>query len=240
MMERFKGQYSTAESLVGVMQRVSPSLARQTIIWNANEMIKDRTAVRVGRGVYGFMDKATFEPKATGDLDELVNAVASAFPYLRVTLWDTSWLNDLMELQPFISMLMVESDAIALEPLFSALRKDGHEAFLKNDINGLERYRQTSQPVILGRLPKAGPVRVLGGNTSIATLEKILVDLCCDRELFGAYQDELVSIFQEATERYAVNYSTIVRYATSRGRKADVVDLLLATDEYNKVKGLLR
>lgn len=66
------------------------------------------------------------------------------------------------------------------------------------------------------------------------------MDLVCDDRLYGQYQGtELENIFKNATEKYAINYSQMMKYALARKRRADVEILLNSIDNFRKVRSLL-
>ena len=65
------------------------------------------------------------------------------------------------------------------------------------------------------------------GDVSIPKLEKILVDLVCDKDLFVSFQgEELRNIYRRALTDYDVSLSTIRRYASRRGRLEEVNRLI--------------
>ena len=64
-------------------------------------------------------------------------------------------------------------------------------------------------------------------NILTITLEKMIVDLFCERSLFVAFQgSELVHIINNAYERYAINFTTLLHYARRRGKEKDIKQYL--------------
>ena len=52
------------------------------------------------------------------------------------------------------------------------------------------------------------------------TIEKLLVDVFCDDEIFAAQQGtEMETIFREAFEKYTINENKMLRYADRRRKK---------------------
>ena len=63
----------------------------------------------------------------------------------------------------------------------------------------------------------------------------MLIDTFCDKDIFYFYQGaELVNIFEQAIERYHINFSTLLNYAAQRGKKEEIIDLLLNNVQINK------
>jgi len=58
-------------------------------------------------------------------------------------------------------------------------------------------------------------------------IEKILVDLYCDKNLFVSYQgDELSNIWRDAFKKYLVNISTMVNYSRRKGKQKEIVGFM--------------
>jgi hypothetical protein len=56
----------------------------------------------------------------------------------------------------------------------------------------------------------------------IPTLEKLLVDIIIDKELFAAQQGELDFIYKSAFDKYDVNKAKMKRYAIRRNKEQDL------------------
>jgi hypothetical protein len=113
-------------------------------------------------------------------------------------------------------------------------------AYAKKDFARLERYISSSQPVVIRPELAVNPNLPKENNIRTANLEKILVDLVCDADIYRQYQgEELQNIYKNATEMYAVNYSQLLKYAAARKKKAEVLDMLRDSGEFMKVKNLI-
>ena len=70
------------------------------------------------------------------------------------------------------------------------------------------------------------PVQLIE-KINVPRLEKILVDLFCDKDLLYAYQgSELSNIFQKAFSTYALNISSLVNYSRRRAREKELIDFI--------------
>jgi len=65
---------------------------------------------------------------------------------------------------------------------------------------------------------------------TVPRLEKILVDVIGDNELFFASGYETYNIFEFALERNHINKSKLLRYASRRNRKEKVVQIIQSID----------
>jgi hypothetical protein len=61
----------------------------------------------------------------------------------------------------------------------------------------------------------------------VPTLEKILVDLYSDSDIFYFLQGkEMLTIFENALEKYTVNIDRLLRYAARRNRKEELQKII--------------
>lgn len=90
------------------------------------------------------------------------------------------------------------------------------------------------EPWIVLPLVSESPTQELNG-ISTTTLEKMLVDLFCDPILFSAQQgSEMDHIFKEAFEKYAINESKMLRYASRRRKRSELDNYLNETSKYRQ------
>ena len=240
IIAQWSGKYCTIDDISSSVMAGCSKVSRKTIIWKINQLIKAEQVVRVGRGVYLIAYKRKFKQIVSVAAGQACKVLADKLKYLEVTLTDTGSLGELMVLQPFSSVINMEVKKTAVNAVVSTLRKEKIPAYRKNDYPKLERYVESNQPILVRPELSVNPTLPKDKNVRLATLEKILVDLVCDADIYGQYQDnELINIYRNATDLYAVNYSQILKYAAARGKKDDVINNLQETSEYMKVKGLL-
>ena len=81
--------------------------------------------------------------------------------------------------------------------------------------------RALDNAIIIKNLNSEAPIQKWN-NINVPTLEKILVDIIADDELFAAQQGELEFIFKSAFDKYNINESKMKRYASRRNREAEI------------------
>ena len=80
--------------------------------------------------------------------------------------------------------------------------------------------------IIIKNLTVTSPLQEVQ-SIIVPTVEKIMVDLFVDDELFVTYQGaELKSIYQELFNTYSVNQSTLKQYAHKRHTKDKLISFL--------------
>ena len=84
----------------------------------------------------------------------------------------------------------------------------------------IENYVYASkEAIIVKALLSESPIQSAGG-VPVQSLEKIMVDLYADSNLFLFLQgNELVNIFRNAFEKYTINRDKLMRYAKRRNKE---------------------
>jgi len=240
ILNRYNGQYCTIDDIVGFIEGLGMDAPRKTVIWNVNDLVRQGKAARFGRGVYGFMPKARFSPAIGETAERACTLLRDKFKYLNVTVTDTGVLAQFMNLQPFATVVVIETLKSAAGAVMSALRREGVDAYAKKDFALLEAYISSSQPFVIRPELSVNPKLPQKANVRVASLEKILVDLVCDEDIYGQYQgEELQNIYSNATGAYAVNYTQMLKYATARKKKGPVLETLQNTEVFSQLRGLL-
>jgi len=240
ILNKYGVQYNSIDDIVKFIEGLNGETPRKTVVWHVNDLVRQGKAARFGRGVYGFMAKARFNPILSEKTEQVCSMLHDKFKYLVVTVTDSCILGQFMSLQPFSTVTVIETRKSAASAVLSALRKEGVEAYAKSDFPKLERYISSSQPFVIRPDLTVNPNLPQENNVRTANLEKLLVDLVCDEDIYGQYQgEELQNIYKNATDSYAVNYSQMLKYAAARKKKDPVLDMLGGTAIFNKIKDLL-
>lgn len=189
---------------------------------------KRAVIISVDSGVYCIPDGnylsqvlKKYIPVFSPELRQLYSIIKTAFPYSSCLVWETSVLHEFMLHQPGQSMRIVETEKEVAESVFNFLnRQFGGRVFLHPDRLTFERYIITrSDSIIITTLLTQSPQQKVE-DIPTAKLEKILVDVFANEDIFYIFHgEELTHIFETAFERYHVSQKTLFRYA--RRRKID-------------------
>ena len=182
---------------------------------------------RKGRGVYKIGKTTVFVPYLDNKTKTIYKKILSKFPYSTVCVWDTSLLNEFTLYFSDRHFTLIEVDKESIESVFYSMRENYDHVFLNPNNGILEQYVFNSTiPLIVKPLISEAPLQSIS-NTHTITIEKLLVDLCCDEDLFQFYQgSEKKRIFNEAYAKYTVNNNKLLRYASRRGRKEEIEKMI--------------
>ncbi len=220
----------TVKDLREYYQRSDTNFNESAFKWRIHDIQKRELIRSVKRGVYTFQPRHLYQPGISNRLKKKYKEIKKAFPYTGCCLWETQWLNELMNHQPGLFMDLIEMENEAAQSVFHYLQhQDKREkVYFKPTEKEIEQYIASNrQSIIIRPMITQAPTQEQEG-ICIPKLEKILVDLFSDRSLFIAYQgQELVTIFKNAYRQFPVNISTLFRYAQRRKKKDRLKDFIL-------------
>jgi predicted aldo/keto reductase-like oxidoreductase len=128
-------------------------------------------------------------------------------------------------LDNYLQKLQTEkADRIFLNNLNTESNK---RVFLLPSLTDFERYISTNDAIIIRLLISESPLQLVEG-ISTPTIEKVLVDIVGDVEFSFLQGSEINHVYTTIFERHNVNKNKLLRYATRRGRKEEVEQLINA------------
>ena len=208
LLNKFRDEYLTIKDLLAVGESLGEKIETSTAVWTMNNLIKSDEATRVGRGVYYMAPPREYKPQLSGLGRTVESFMADRFKYTPVILLDSAWLHGFMEQQPFMTTIAAEVDEAAIEGVISALKTMDYEAVPKNDFRKVEPYLKTSEPIIVTKSLRLSPATKIGKTISLAKLEKMLVDIVSEPEIYSQYQGwEMENIYINSIKDYDVNFS---------------------------------
>ena len=192
-----------------------------------SRLIKAGVLNKHGQGCYSFSKKQFYIPEVTNKLITINRKLIRNFPLLKFCIWRTSSVNEFMLHQPFRFYIIIETESEAVESVFNFLQNDFNNVFIRPDGDILYNYATSkSDCLIIRNLVSEAPLQAVGKLTTI-TIEKMLVDIFIDHDLFITYQGhELLIIFQGAFKKYIVSQKRLLRYAYRRGKKNEILSYI--------------
>ena len=215
------------EKLGNLIKKDFPELSEGTISVYLSKLKKAGIINNPERGVYSITDKEVFNPEINQSLKKIYNKIHKEFPFVDICVWNTKWLNDFMRHQPFKYYTVIEVEKEADEQVFNAISEWNKNVYFNPDEEILERYisSNSEEVTIIKNLVTEAPTSKRN-KIEIPTLEKILVDIIIDKELFAAQQGELDIIYSTAFKKYAINTAKMKRYAIRRNKESEVEKMI--------------
>ena len=186
------------EELVLAIGNDFPNWTSNTVKVYLSKLKKEGIVNNPSRGTYTISDEKTFNPNIPQNLKKIADKIQKEYPYVISCVWNTNWLNDLMRHQPFKQYTVIEVEKEAAEQVFNYLNDNYKNVFLNPDSEIFELYISSLDEIIIVKnLISEAPFEKIN-KVTIPTLEKLLVDMLIDKELFAAQQGEIEFIFKTA------------------------------------------
>lgn len=227
VLVRYLGQNKTINTLklLELLATQEKDIKLTSIRWYLFDFKREGLIADVSRGVYT-LQRHDFHPDIKlHNIKKISNKIHTNLPYLKYCIWTTSWLRDLMIHQPATSISLIEVEAGAENSIFSLLQDDIEGALIKPTTIEIERYVLGSNKFIIKPLVHDSPIAK--HQVPIPRIEKILVDLFIEKDLFLPFQGkELTNIYANAFSDFSVNLTTLLAYAERRKKKNDIIEYL--------------
>ena len=215
---------------------INPNLLLETVQNNLKKNLIEGLSVEVvenikdiKRGVYKLGSFKEFIPLIKPNVKRLYNYLIKVYPSVQITIWETSWLHDFMNHQPFNSFIIIEIDKDVLEPAFYFLKEKRNLVYINPKKEDIEKYISNENVIIIKSIIQGSP-NIKIKKINIPKIEKILVDIFFENSLFRTFQgQELINIFKRVFEEYTINLTTLLRYARKRGIKEKINDFIVNT-----------
>jgi len=138
-----------------------------------------------------------------------------------------------MKHQPFHHYLVVEVEKVAAEAVFSFLNLSLKNVFLNPDEEIFDRYISNFEDVVIVKnLISEAPLLEVH-QVYIPAIEKLIVDIKTDVNLFSAQHDEFEYIIKSISEMYIINKARMERYAKRRNKQSDIKKALRKSRKNN-------
>ncbi|MCF6347354.1 MAG: hypothetical protein L3J20_03535 [Flavobacteriaceae bacterium] len=199
---------------------MEPTIKKTTISWRIYKLIEQGVLQRIGRGKYKIGKQKEFVPEPSKGIESLFLKLKKEYPFLDISIWTTEWLAQWMLHLPNKHMIIIEVEKDSEESVFYYLSERYKNVFLKPDNEILNRYVDNKNNIVVVKnLVTGAPLQEIN-KIKIPHIEKILVDLLLDTDLFSAYQGrDLDSIIENYFEHFTINKDKMLRYADRRRKK---------------------
>jgi len=227
---KFKGKpFFTYKELYEFYSEKETDLKIGTFKWRIYKLKEKGIIKDIKRGVYKLGSFKEFIPLIKPNVKRLYNYLIKVYPSVQITIWETSWLHDFMNHQPFNSFIIIEIDKDVLEPAFYFLKEKRNLVYINPKKEDIEKYISNENVIIIKSIIQGSP-NIKIKKINIPKIEKILVDIFFENSLFRTFQgQELINIFKRVFEEYTINLTTLLRYARKRGIKEKINDFIVNT-----------
>ena len=216
--------YSESE-IIEAIRKATPSVSETKVKWLLFDLERTHVITRIGSKKY-----VTGGRLYTADLSEpaanIDSAVSQHYPEIEYVIWESSQLNEWINLMLAKNVIFVEVESGLKDYVFSFLQEQygrTHTVLLDPDHEMLSRYID-NDPVVVRQLFSRSP-RGRKGHRII--LEKLLVDVVSDKllkSMIGTNDRE--EIVRGMSVNYSLNITKILAYAKRRRCESEIQQIL--------------
>lgn len=199
-------------------------ISKVALSWHLRKMVGDNILFKLGRGIYTLQNTQThkYVPRIEKKTIKVWKALTTAFPFLTISAFDGKVLADFQHHVSSNNLHYIEVERDAMESVFHYLKKQGYAAYLNPDKDFVYNYISMSdEAFIIKPLISESPLIEFKGIKT-PSLEKILVDILCDSDMDYLHGSEWYRIFEYAHTMYAINRTSMLRYASRRNAKQTI------------------
>lgn len=228
LSQYFKDRGSfTTNDVSDFFAKTDPDIKRTTVNWRIYELVRQGLLKRIGRGMYALGQADCFLPLLTKKQQTISNRLKKQFPLITFCCWHTSALKEFFQHVAVYDFLLVEAEREAVDAVFYFVKETHQNTFKEPSREIMENFvLDGKDAVIVKSLVSEAPLQEADALT-LPTIEKILVDLVADSEIFFFLQGyEILNIFERAMGKYTVNTDRLLRYAKRRSKKEELQKIL--------------
>jgi len=210
----------TTKALFSYYKSKNPNVKKTTVNWHIYKLVQQGELQRIGRGKFIIGKELKYASNLSSKEFKINKLLKKDFPFIKFCIWNTSILNEFAQHVSAFQFIVVEAEKDALDSVYFTLKDNFNSTFKKPAKEIVEEYI-SNQPnsIIVNSFISEAPLEKIN-KIPTSSLEKLLVDLYCDKNLFYFLRGyELVNIYKNAFDKYTVNRSKLLRYAGRRGKK---------------------
>lgn len=207
------------------------SITKTSLSWYLSKLTETKKLIRVGRGVYSYANKQIFAPAPGKEVVELYNLLIVSFPFAHFCIYAGDIIAPLQHHLSSNHITYIETDREATDSVFNLLKEKKEVVFLKPTKELIYQYIDMNEKAIFVKpLISEAPVQEIEGIPS-PTIEKLLVDIHKDSDFFYLQGVESRYMLENACALYSINENRLLRYASRRGIKEEIMSNLETLDK---------
>lgn len=229
----------TKENILDILKADNPEITEVSLRKKIMQLSRKGLLQIVKQGVYTLKVKPEYHFEPNPKLIRMRKIFTKIYPDIPYCVWSSDVLNHFMIHQSFKNVIIFEVEKEMLDVTFHLFSDLNMNVFLLPDEKTMNQYVIAKEsPIIIKPLINKSPV-IRVKNCSVPKIEKILVDIFCDKIIFNFYQgSELQNIFNFSEKSVAINFSTLLSYAHARSRKKEIIRFLRNKTNIEPIKYL--
>jgi hypothetical protein len=217
------------DDLFEFYRSIDPTVLKNTVNWRIFEMVKKGVLSRRAPGRFIIGKSIQFKPTITPRMKKVYSLLQSKFPFVDYCIWEANLLKEFTHHQINIDYTIIEIERSSMESIYYQLRDNLSPLILEPSAKEFDYFLADSKPFyVIQPLITEAPIQKIN-ELKTTTSEKLLVDVFCDDLWENIRGNELANVFTNSYSKYSINQSKLLRYASRKGRKDELL-LFLKTN----------
>ena len=197
-------------------------VSSKMLSWHLRKLVDQEKIFRIGKGVYTIKPKAFFRPIPNALSIRLYKKLKAAYPLLDFCIYNGEILSDLQHHLSYNNNIYIETERDATETIFHFVQDIHKRCFLSPKEDMMSDYVHLDKKAFIVKpLISESPIQEVNG-IKVPSIEKLLVDIQCDRDFYYLQGQETLYMMQHAFTNYNVNVGLLLRYASRRNIKSKI------------------
>ena len=197
-------------------------LSKKMLSWHLRKLMDENKIFRISKGVYTTTPKDIFRPVPNTHSIRLYKKLKAEYPLLNFCVYNGEILSDLQHHLSYNNNIYIETERDATETIFHFVQDIHERSFLSPKEDVMSDYiRLDKRSYIVKPLVSESPIQEVNG-INVPTIEKLLVDIQCDKDFFYMQGQEALYMMQNTFANYNVNVGMLLRYASRRNIKSQI------------------
>jgi len=231
LVAKFKDRdHFKRNELYDFYRKFEPNLNEGTFGWRIYDLKQKNIIKPVGQSLYAISYKPEYTPTISKNLLNLDKSIHEKYVNAKYSIWETGWLNEFTIHQSTRNFIILDIEKSVAESAYYYLKDKKYvNVFLNPAGNIINQYISEEKEVILVKtLLHRSPVHKVR-KTSVPLLEKIMVDIFYEKNIFFFYQgEEMFNVFDKAMRNYSINFTKLFAYAKRRGQEENIKKYIIA------------
>lgn len=212
-------QVITNTDILSLYKEKEPMILEATVNWRIYHLVQKGVIQRIGRGKYREGEPQFFSFELSARTVRTGKLIKKEFPYINHCVWELASINSFSQHLINYNVIFLDVEREVIDPVYRVLKELKYQAVRIKDIT--EDLSDYAGYTCVRALVTEAPI-LKEKNGQVASLEKILVDLYCDKEFSSFQGNEIHHIYKNAFDSYTVNESTMLRYASRKEKKSAI------------------
>ena len=214
--------------IVSALAAGKSGLSINSYIWIIGDLVKQGFLTHVGTDRYELASsrpKSEYRPFYSDLALKIKDEVAAKYPRISFTLYENVLLNEFLNHLIGQNTVFVHAQRNISDFVFDFLKFEQNRFVLYKP--SVKEFRRNWQPDAVVVLDLVSRAPLLSEAPHDVTIEKMLVDMYCDKQIQMCYSEaEYPDVIETAYERYKIDTPRLLNYAKRRNKAQEIAKFI--------------